>query len=335
MILHPAILALLSGSLFTLLMILYAAGVGIKIQLRWDFRSSSAAQLRLERQTHLISTIVRYVLGFELLSGLLFIYIIEDIHHLFVGAMCATGTLNANPVGWSVLLVKILTFFFVAVWVALNRLDQRCEDYPLVRLKYGLLLPLVPLLLLGTVLQFSYFTGLQPEIITSCCGALFSLGGGNIASEMAGFPAGMGMVLFYSLSAVYLTSLLLCLLLHKKMLRYLCLIFSVVYFLVSVGAVISFISPYIYEMPTHHCPFDMMQKNYRYIGYPLYVSLFSGTLFGMLPGLFHPLKKTETLQREIERTEPYWLWSALILLLIFIGISSWPIIFGRFSLFGY
>lgn len=335
MILHPGILALLTGSLLALLMVLYAAGLGIKILLRWDFQSSSAGQLRLERQTHLISTIVNYALVFELLSGLLYIYTLDDLHPLFVGAMCATGSLNANPVGWYVLLVKIVVFFFAAGWVVLNRLDQRSEDCPLVRFKYRLLLLLVPLLLLGTTLQFSYFLGLQPEIITSCCAALFSLGGDGVAGEMASFPAGKGMALFYVLSVTYLLTLLLCLLFRKKVLRYLGLIFAIVYFLVAIVSIISFISLYIYELPTHHCPFDMVQKNYRYIGYPLYAGLFSGTFFGMLPGLFQPLKKTATLKREIERSEPVWLWLALISLLVFIGISTWPIVFGEFSLFGY
>ncbi len=54
-----------------------------------------------------MSTIVRYALAFEIVASLLFIYTVDDIHELFVGAMCATGSLNANPIGWSALAVKV------------------------------------------------------------------------------------------------------------------------------------------------------------------------------------------------------------------------------------
>src|SRR5512139_1214780 len=100
MILHPGILALIVGSCIVLVMMLFASAQGIGILKGWDFRSSSEKQLDLERRTYLISSIIQYALGFEILSTLLFIYTVDDIHNLFVGAMCATGSLNATPVGW-------------------------------------------------------------------------------------------------------------------------------------------------------------------------------------------------------------------------------------------
>jgi len=109
-ILHPGILALICGSTMVLLMLLYACGLAVKIIWRWDFSSRSEAQLTLERKTHLASTIVNYALGFELASLLLFIYTVDEIHPLFVGAMCATGVLNASPLGWDALLVKMVIF---------------------------------------------------------------------------------------------------------------------------------------------------------------------------------------------------------------------------------
>ncbi|KPK23737.1 MAG: hypothetical protein AMJ61_15220, partial [Desulfobacterales bacterium SG8_35_2] len=92
MLFHPGILALVSGSALVTLMMLYAAVLGARVIGRWDFQSSSAYQLSLERKTYLISTIMNYVLGFQIISALLFIYTVDDIHRLFVGAMCATGS---------------------------------------------------------------------------------------------------------------------------------------------------------------------------------------------------------------------------------------------------
>ena len=74
MILHPGILALIIGSGITLLMLLYATIIGTIIYFRWDYSSSSASQLLLERRTYLISTLVNYGLGFQVLSLILFMY---------------------------------------------------------------------------------------------------------------------------------------------------------------------------------------------------------------------------------------------------------------------
>ena len=154
MILHPGILALIIGSTIVFVMMLYASIEGIRIISSWDFKSSSEHQLNLERKTYLISSIIKYVLGFEVLSTLLFIYTVDDIHSLFVGAMCATGSLNANPIGWYALYSKILVFFCASLWIMINNLDQNAEDFPLIRPKYaalifiailiGLLLPEAP-----------------------------------------------------------------------------------------------------------------------------------------------------------------------------------------------
>lgn len=335
MILHPGILGLLIGSLLTLLLMLNASWLGIQILARWDIGSSSETQLNLERKTWLVSTLLNYALGFQILSAVLFLYTLEDIHRLFVGAMCATGALNANLVGWLVLVVKVVLFFAASIWVVINRLDQRTEDSPLIRPKYLALLLITPLVAADLYLQFSYFTGLKPEIITSCCGSLFSDQGESVASELAGMPAREAMKIFFSTLAVFFALLLACFLSRATLLRHLLFVATVLAFFASLAAVVSFISLYIYQMPSHHCPFDMLQGHYNYIGYPLYAGLFGGTLFGLLPGLCQPLRRHASLQLEIERVEKNWLLLSLLGMLIFTIISCTPIIFGPFVLLGY
>lgn len=335
MILHPGILALLTGSLITLLVMLLASWLGIRILFRWDIGSSSEEQLLLERKTWLVSTLLNYALGFQIFSAVLFVFTAEDIHRLFVGAMCATGSLNANLVGWLVLLIKGILLFIAAFWVVLNRLDQRTEDCPLVRPKYLALLLITPLVALDLYLQWSYFSGLQPEVITSCCGSLFSAEGESVASELTGMAVKQAMQLFFSIIGSYLAVLILCLAFKTTILRHLLFIASVLMFFVSMGAVVSFISLYIYQMPSHHCPFDMLQANYNYVGYPMYAGLFVATLYGMLPGICQPLRKHKSLQREINVIEKRWLWFALAGMLLFLTISCWQMLFGSFKLFGY
>src|SRR3972149_261257 len=98
MIFHQAILALLIGSVLICFLLLYSAYYGIQILRRWDLPSGSELQLSLERRTYLLSTMIAYAFGFQLLSLFLFIYTADHLSPLFVGAMCAAGTLNVN--GW-------------------------------------------------------------------------------------------------------------------------------------------------------------------------------------------------------------------------------------------
>jgi hypothetical protein len=334
-IFHPGILALVSGSVFVTFMLLYAAAIGSLIALRWDFQSSSAYQLSLERKTYLISTIMNYVLWFQIISTILFIYTVDDIHKLFVGAMCATGSLNANPVGWYALVVKITVCFMAGLWLVLNYFDQQVEDYPLVRLKYILLVVLIPIIFLDSLLQLQYFLGLDPDIITSCCGSLFSDSGSSVASSLAGLPVKSTMLIFYSgCSLVFITSLL-CLFWNKAFLRYLLSTLNAAFLFIALASVVSFISMYIYELPTHHCPFDIIQKEYGFIGYPLYVSLFSGIFFGLLPGIFHPVKRILTLQRTIHKFERSWIVFSMSFMVIFVLIATYRVVTSNLTYFSY
>jgi len=196
MILHPSILALFISSLLISLMTLYACGYGILILRRWDISSGSELQVTLERRTYLISTIISYFLVFQLVSLFLFIQTADSISHLFVGAMCAVGTLTANQFGYPTLALKTLTFLAAGVWLILNHADSRGYDYPLIRPKYLLLLCMAPLVLAETVLQAVYFLRLKPDIITSCCGALFSQTSRGIAAEIVAIPAGPMQIAF-------------------------------------------------------------------------------------------------------------------------------------------
>lgn len=336
MILHPGILALLLGALLVTLLMLYACIIGFSVLRRWDRCSYSRQQLELERRTYLISTLVNYALCFQAVSLLLLIYTVDNLHPLFIGAMCATGTLNANPVGWHVLLVKIPVFFLAWLWVIVNHYDLQAEDSPLVRPKYAALFVLLPLVVLDGWWEFRYFTGLDPQIITSCCGSLFSIGDGGIASSMAALPIVPMIWLFYLWSMLLLLLLLLAIKFRAAALRYLLALAALLMLPVGLASVISFISIYIYQMPTHHCPFDLLQGGYDFIGYPLYLALFGSVLCGLIPGLMRLLQIfAPSLGSIFAKRERFWLFGMLIFLLLLLALVSWPLLLGPFTLQAY
>jgi hypothetical protein len=334
-ILHPGVLALILGSGVTLLLLLFASALGIKILRKWDVSSSSEEQLMLERRTYLVSTLVQYGLLFEVVSIFLFIYTADDLHTLLVGAMCATGTLNANQFGFPALYAAIAAVFLSASWIALNYLDNRAEDYPLTRKKYLLLLFIVPFVAAGYLLEIGFFSRLDPNVITSCCGVLFSEGGQGIASSLASLPVRPTEIVFYSLLSLMAVAGIAVAKGGGKPYTLLLSLLSGLFFFVSIAAIVSFISLYFYQMPTHHCPFDILQSHYYYVGYPLYAALFSGCFFGMMTGVVEPLKKIPSLSGIIPAIQKKWALIATITIIFFLIITLIPMIFLPFRLEGY
>jgi hypothetical protein len=335
MILHPGVLSLLSGSTITLFLLFFAAGLGVKILRRWDVKSSSDEQLLLERRTYLVSTLVQYGLFFEIVSLFLFIYTADDIHNLLVGAMCATGSLNANKYGFPALYAGIACVFLAASWIALNHLDNKAEDYPLTRKKYALLLFVIPFILAGYILQLKYFLTLEPNVITSCCGVLFSEGGSGIGSSLASLPLRGTEVAFYSLFVLTAGAGAAVLRTGRRAFVLLLSVLSGIFFAVAVASIISFVSLYFYQIPTHHCPFDVLQSEYYYVGYPLYASLFAGVFFGVMPGIIEPFRAIPSLAAVIPGTQRRWALIALCSLVMFVLITLIPVVFSSFTLEGY
>ena len=333
MILHPSILALFVSSLMVCLMTLYAAGYGVVILRRWDIASGSELQITLERRTYLISTIVSYFLLFQLVSLFLFIQTADSICHLFVGAMCAVGTLTANPFGYPTLALKTVTFLAAGVWLILNYADSRGYDYPLIRAKYRLLLGIAPLVLGETLLQAIYFLRLKPDIITSCCGALFSQKSRGIASEIAALPAGPMQVGFYG--SVFLVAAAGAYFCVRGRGAVFFALASAVNFPMALAAMVSFISLYFYEMPSHHCPFCILQKEYGHVGYPLYTLLMISAVTGTGVGVLHPFSKRESLIQLLPAMQKRLAVVSISSILVFTGIVIYQVLNTSFRLDGY
>lgn len=330
MTLHPAVLALLVASLLIGGMVLYAGGYGAKILLRWDIGSGSERQLELERRTYLISTLLSVAFALQILSLFLFVFTADRLHGMFSGAMCAAGTLNVNGFGYPVLVLKIVTFLLAGLWLVVNHADTRGYDYPLIRPKYALLLVLGPLVLVEGYLQYRYFAGLHPEVITSCCGSLFGQGQKGIAGDLAALPAGPMEGAFFGGMAATMA----CGIRFRRTGRggYLFSIASSATFAVALASMISFICLYIYELPTHHCPFCILQKEYGYVGYILYVALFGGGVAGMGVGVLMPFRRRGSMARVVPALQRRLTGGTLVLYLLFTLIVAYRILFSPFRL---
>ena len=333
MILNPAIIALISGSLLISAFALYASIIGTQIIHSWDISSGSELQLRLERKTYLVSTVLAYVLAFELFSLFLFVYTADHMCTLFVGAMCAAGSLNVNAYGYPTLVLKIVNFFLCGMWLILNYTDNKGFDYPLVKKKYTFLLYITGSLLLEAVSQTYYFAAMRPDVITSCCGTLFSDQAQSIAGDIASLPPYGAKVLFYvSLVLVFRAGI------HFYRTGRAARVFanlSTWLFVFSFISIISFISVYFYQLPTHHCPFCLLQKEYHYVGYPLYLSLLSAGIMGASVGMIDKFSGITSLGHAIPLLQKKLCLFTMAGYFIFALIATYPMIFSDFKLMGY
>ncbi len=330
MILNPGIIALLSGSLLVAAFAAYASLTGLRIIRHWDLRSGTPTQLDLERKTYLVSVIFAYVSAFQLLSLFIFIYTAEHIHTLFVGAMCAAGTLNADGYGYPTLVLKGVNFFLCGLWLVVNYADNRAVDYPLIRFKYKFLLVITGLLLVEAFFQFKYFTGLRVDIITSCCGTLFSEETKEIGGRIASLPIKPTMILFF-LTLVLIFRIGIHFLVTGRGARWFARL-TTWGLILSVASVISFISVYYYELPTHHCPFCLLQRDYHYIGYALYLSLLPAGICGAGVGLLERFAGKASLREIVPMLQRRLCILSMSAYVVFTVISVYPMVFSDFVL---
>ena len=325
MIQHPGILALLLASGLVSLLLLGAGWQGQRILRGWDLRSGSEGQLDLERRTYLVSTLVANALVIQILSLSLFIFTADGLHTQFVGAMCAAGSLAANTFGYPTLLFKIGTCLVAGIWLILNRADTQGYNYPLIRPKYVLLLILVPLVLAETWLQARYLMGLKADVMTSCCGSLFGQGRQGFAAELAGLPPRVMQPAFW-------TTFLALLLAGVILVRFrrgaaLFSLLSLTFLSVSVASLVSFFCLYIYALPTHHCPFCLLQREYGFVGYPLYGALLGGAIAGLGVGTLAPFRTQQSLVDTLPRTQARLTWMALALAVLFtLIVGCWMLL---------
>ena len=307
-----------------------AALYGVQILRHWDLRSGSELQLKLERQTYLVSTFVAYAFAFELISMFLFIFTADSLHGFFVGAMCAAGSLNANQWGYPTIILRIVNFLLAGLWLIVNYTDNQGYDYPLIRMKYFLLLIIAPLILAETVVQANYFFGLEPEVITSCCGALFSAKASNITADIISFPPRPMEIAFFGNMLLLLGLGIFSYRTGKA--GYVFALTAFLAFLISGASFISFISPYFYELPTHRCPFCVLQQEYGCIGYPLFLVLLGGAQAGLGVGILTPYRETGSLKEILPAVQQRLVLMSLLCYTAFTVIIVYKIIFSNLKM---
>ena len=298
---NEVLIALFSQTLLLLLAIIAMIGT-IKILKNWDFTSTSPKQYRLEKLSYLIVLIITVLLIADIFLLPYFAYTLDSLASIVPGAMCGAGVIAANDFGNPLLVLKIFTLFLVGIWLVINHEDLKAKNYPYTRKKFWLYLLIFIFISSSYTLEISYFTHISLDRPVSCCSVIFGLSGTN------SLPFGLSTLLIVIL--FYLFFLLNILFIWQRQ-AYALALSSVVFLFVGYYAITHFFGTYVYQLPTHICPFCMLQSDYYYIGYLLWGLLFVSVFFGIINGALKLL-----IHKEITRYYRYAFISLCTLIMI-------------------
>ncbi len=98
------------------------------------------------------------------------------------------------------------------------------------------------------------------------------------------------------------------------------------FFPLSLVVITTFFSSYIYAMPSHNCPFDMLKSQYNGIGYPIYLSLFGAAFLAMSSGLTELVRNKPGLSAPALSFQKFAIGTSLWLLFIFVALVTYPVL---------
>ena len=110
MLLTPEVLTILILNGIFALFSIVAFVLSIRIFLRWNIDSTSELQYKLEKESFLASTIIKYIFSIKVPLFLFFVFALDKISNVITGAMCAAGVVDATQIGMSLIVLKIINF---------------------------------------------------------------------------------------------------------------------------------------------------------------------------------------------------------------------------------
>ncbi len=329
MILESWSIALITCSAVTLIFGLIGAFTALRVVRYWDAGSDSALQIGLEEQIWLASTLVQFGLVVQVVSLVIFVYAADYFATILTGAMCAAGSLTANSYGLPALGCKLATIFLAVLWLILHRLDIGSENLPLTRGKSIWLILLLPLLIADALLVLLYLVNLEPDIITSCCGVIFSgsEGGGysllDHTSPTTLLPLTGALIVLLTTASIVLLSRSASAGRARLAAASILAVGWLCFYLLALVVITVLVSPYVYALPHHRCPFDLLQYAYAFSGLPLYLFLHLSVFAGLGGATAAVVSSRYELGAEVCGFLRRCVYLSLISLLLFLLTAGW------------
>lgn len=333
MLLNPAVLALLLSSAVVCALTALASAAGLLVAAGWRPEAHGERQLARERRALLVESSLKLVLCCELTTLFLFVATVDRLHPLLPGAMCAAGSLNASRFGYPALGARLLAFLLCGLWLVVNRASLGATASVVVRVKQLGVSVVLGALLVENVLQWRYFLDLDPAVITSCCATIFAERSVGLGSEMASLSVGLSRAAFFA--GLLLTMAAGALVLLRNRVTGLFSVLAVCLGALALPALVSWVAPSYYELPTHHCPFCLLSARAGHVGYLLLAALALAVVTGAGAGLVARLRALDPL-RSIRLGEERRLCAVSMgCYALFALVAAWPTLTSGIHLEGY
>jgi len=231
----------------------------------WDEGSATSAQYSLEKRSYLVVSVVNLALVIKIFLLPFFTYTINELSHVIPGAMCGAGVISANSYGEPLLALKAFVIVTILLWLSLNKEDLNSKGFKLFKQKFRFYLFIYLLVFIEVATELLYFSNLTTLNPVSCCSSLYLSPqnenplpfNSSVLELVLTFYATYGLLL---LSAYY----------KKRLPQF---VLSLFFLYVSYYSIVYFFSAYVYQLPSHQCPYCLLQPEYRYLGYFLYSAL--------------------------------------------------------------
>lgn len=278
MLLTPEVLGLLILNVIFAVFATIALYFSLKIFFNFDMNSTSKAQYTLEKQSYLSATIIKYIFAVKIPLFAFFIFTLDKISNVLTGAMCGAGVVDATEYGTYLIVLKIINLYLFAYWLKLHSEDMKDENLSYTKLKFGVFIVLFLFFMVEIILEGVMFSAIEIDKMVSCCGSIYSSSSTSSISNIFALKDWVLLTLFYG-------NYMLIVLFYFVKNRYLFALSNMTFIFVALISLIAFFGGYIYELPSHNCPFCMLQSDYYYIGYLIYLTLFVGTFYGIVVAL--------------------------------------------------
>ena len=311
MILNPEILTILILNIIFAIFAIIAFILSVQIVLKWDINATTKTQYSLEKYSYLSATIIKYIFAVKVPLFLFFIFTLDKISHVLTGAMCGAGVVDATDYGNYLFILKVINLYIFAYWIMLHSEDIKHETQPYAKKKFLFFIVAFFFFISELILEGIMFSAIDLEKMVSCCGTIYSSSSSSYISKIFTIDAATLLGVFYG-------NFLLMVIFYILKKKYLFSIANIFFIIISIVTLIVYFGTYIYELPSHHCPFCFLQSDYYYVGYLIYALLFTGTFYGLATGFIDTDEENRGRKYKI---------SMLFNTLYVILLSLYPIVF--------
>jgi len=239
-----------------ILLVVIAAWKALRIWRKWD-KVNQEDKYALEKDSYLASTAVFIALGIRLFMVPNFFWTMQGFVSSIPGAMCLWGVFDALPnLAWSDLFIKIVLPIIYIGWILVAILNSKSGMNSAMRGLMAFLLLASPLAILDSMIDIQILLNIKP-VEVNCCSNAIDVGFRPIPAAI-GSVSGQTILLITFLVSSLIFVMMLLLARKSRFWLIISLVASIVLALGFTLTLTEVLTPWLLNLPFHHCPFCLL-----------------------------------------------------------------------------